>query len=342
MQGSSHSWSPVFGWAKAYPETTGYLVETLRAYAALKNDPKLDELADQCVAWLLTTQLPGGSFPALLAGSGKPSIFNTAMVLFGLGAPLSSPTPRDHSKKEYAVDAALQYLFGALSPDGVWRIDAYIPGFVPSYYTRAVWGVLSTHRMAEYPGAEDAMRNALRYYAGRFLPNGAVQNWGFQPGKAAFTHTIAYTLEGFLESAILLGETLIFEKTVASATALCQQIQKQGRSAGRYDENWRGDYSFLCVTGNAQLSVLFQRLWALTGEPTFEQMSQFVLWEILDFQSLESKNKNRSGALAGRAPLWGPYLRMRYPNWAAKFFLDAMSAFQISSDAALKNTTHLL
>ena len=342
MQGSSHSWSPVFGWAKAYPETTGYLVETLRAYAALKNDPKLDELADQCVAWLLTTQLPGGSFPALLADSGKPSIFNTAMVLFGLAPPLSSPTPRDHSKKEYAVDAALQYLFGALSPDGAWRIDAYIPGFVPSYYTRAVWGVLSTHRMAEYPGAEDAMRNALRYYAGRFLPNGAVQNWGFQPGKAAFTHTIAYTLEGFLESAILLGETLIFEKTVASATALCQQIQKQGRSAGRYDENWRGDYSFLCVTGNAQLSVLFQRLWALTGEPTFEQMSQFVLWEILDFQSLESKNKNRSGALPGSAPLWGPYLRMRYPNWAAKFFLDAMSAFQISSDAALKNTTHLL
>jgi len=30
------------------------------------------------------------------------------------------------------------------------------------------------------------------------------------------------------------------------------------------------------------------------------------------------------GAIAGSYPLWGRYLRWRYPNWAAKFFLDAL------------------
>jgi hypothetical protein len=38
-------------------------------------------------------------------------------------------------------------------------------------------------------------------------------------------------------------------------------------------------------------------------------------------------NKDLYGALAGSAPLWGDYMRFRYPNWAPKFFLDAMRYF---------------
>jgi hypothetical protein len=30
------------------------------------------------------------------------------------------------------------------------------------------------------------------------------------------------------------------------------------------------------------------------------------------------------GAVAGSAPLWGDYMRMRYPNWAAKYHCDAL------------------
>ena len=83
-QGSSHSWSPLFGWAKAYPETTGYLIETLLDYVVLKDDDSLRELAFQCANWLVSIQLPNGSFPGLLAGNKEPSVFNTAQILFGL------------------------------------------------------------------------------------------------------------------------------------------------------------------------------------------------------------------------------------------------------------------
>lgn len=305
-RGSSHSWSPIFGWAKAYPETTGYLTETLRRYAALKNDPTLSDLANQCAAWLLTQQLPNGAFPALLAGSGRASVFNTAMVL------VATPEP-----------TALAYLLRALSPDGAWRSDAYVPGFVPSYYTYAAWRVLQANQTLRSTEADEAMRRALHFYAARFSSNGAVRDWGFRAGEAAFTHTVAYTLQGFLETALLLGEVGILEKTLAAGERLWAEIQRTGHTAGCYDEAWRADHSFRCVTGNAQLSVFFQRMWTVTGDPKFQRAAQFVLWEILDDQCF-GKNPNKQGGLPGSAPLWGPYLRLRYPNWAAKFFLDAV------------------
>jgi hypothetical protein len=30
------------------------------------------------------------------------------------------------------------------------------------------------------------------------------------------------------------------------------------------------------------------------------------------------------GGIAGSAPIWGDYSRFEYPNWAAKFFADAL------------------
>jgi hypothetical protein len=30
------------------------------------------------------------------------------------------------------------------------------------------------------------------------------------------------------------------------------------------------------------------------------------------------------GGIAGSLPIWGDYSRFEYPNWAAKFFADAL------------------
>jgi hypothetical protein len=308
-QGSSHSWSPLFGWQKAYPETTGYLIETLLDYAELKQDDSLRELAFQCANWLVSVQFPSGAFPGLLVGNKEPSVFNTAMILFGLAGA--------------GVNRATSWLLSVLEPDFSWRKHAYVSGFTPSYYTRAVWGVLKANEVLRNSDVQEKMRGALHFYAERFLPNDAIRDWGFWPGKPAFTHTIAYTLEGFLESAVILNEREILEKTIRSGEQLLKIRQQAGRTAGRYDEHWQGDYSFVCVTGNCQLSVFYHRLFELTGEEKFKLAARSFLAEVLGFQYL-GKNKNRYGGLPGSAPLWGPYLRFRYPNWGAKFFLDAM------------------
>ena len=329
-QGSAHSYSPLWGWAKAYPETTGYLIPTLLRFADIKQEDSLRQLAYGCADWLCRIQLPNGAFAGGMVGRTNPSVFNTSQILFGF-AKLDEEILAEENKSQLtqnadhwrpAMERAVRWLLTVLESDGAWRQAAYMPGFVPTYYTRAVWGVLEANRHLQWPDVPEKMRGALRYYAERFQADGTLLHWGFRPGKSAFTHTIAYTLQGFLESALLLGEAAIVDRVVYAAEKLMVERKKAGRTAGRYGAGWRGDYSFRCLTGNAQLSILFQRLWQITGEVKFRRAAEDFLSEIVDFQYF-GKNPNIRGALPGSAPLWGPYLRFRYPNWGVKFFLDA-------------------
>lgn len=313
-RGSAHSYSPFWGWSKAYPETTGYLIPTLLRYSAIKQDHSLKVLAEECRNWLESVQLPAGAFAGGLAGNRHPSVFNTAMILFGL---LEAPSGG-------ALERAARWLLDTLDPDEVWRQAAYVPGFVPSYYTYAVWALLEADKVLHWPEIPERMRAALRFYARRFQSDGTLADWGFQPGRTAFTHTIAYTLQGLLESACLLDEPEILAQTVRSAEQLQSVYENRGRIAGRYSSGWRGDYSFRCLSGNAQLSVLYFRLAAINGSHKFRETGRSILMETLPFQKL-GKHPNTSGALPGSAPFWGPYLRFRYPNWGVKFFLDAMA-----------------
>jgi len=305
-RGSAHSYSPLFGWAKAYPETTGYLIPTLLRYADILQDDTLRNLAESCRNWLLHIQLPNGAWASGVAGGKKPSVFNTAMILGGMASPPA-------------------WLLSELSPDGAWRSAAYVPGFVPSYYTYAVWSLLEAGGRSGLSEVPDRMRTALRYYARRFRPDGTVADWGLTPGDWAFTHTIAYTLQGFLESALLLGEQEILEKTLNAADRLEAEFERSGRIAGCYGLGWKGDYSFTCPVGNAQLSIFFRRIREITGAEKFDRAAEFSLREALRFQHF-GKKPDTHGALPGSAPFWGPYLRWRYPNWGAKFLLDALAA----------------
>jgi hypothetical protein len=319
--GSAHSWHPFLGWSKAYPETTGYLIETLLDYADFRQDESLREVAENCAKWLETIQLDSGAWAGLLAGNTRPSVFNTSQILFGLARARSVAVPPPNGG---GVGKAANWLLSVLDSDGAWRQAAFVPGFVPSYYTRAVWGLLRANDSLQKPEIEAAARRALHFYAARFLPNGAVRGWGFKPDEAASTHTIAYTLEGFLECATRLHEQEILDKTIRSlSTLLALGAKAGGRTAGRYDADWRGDYSFVCVTGNCQLSIVSHKVWELTSEVKFRKAAESFLMEVIDFQKL-GRNLNTFGALPGSAPIWGSYLPFRYPNWAAKFFLDAM------------------
>lgn len=310
-QGSAHSWHPLLGWARAYPETTGYLVETWRDWAQTNADDSLLKLADKSVNWLETIQLSSGAFAGLLAGNTRPSVFNTSQILLA-----NLPQP--------SAQKAVSWLLEGLAPDGSWPRHAFVPGFVPSYYTRAVASVLRANEWLQMGDVSPRMRQALHFYAQRFLPNATVRDWGFRSGEAAFTHTMAYTLEGFWDAALHLGESAILEKTMGSVSRfLAERTRAGGRTAGRYAQDWRGDYTFVCVTGNCQWSILCHKIWQHTGEPEYGRVAVALLSEILPFQALGT-NKNTFGALPGSAPFWGAYLPFRYPNWAAKFFLDAL------------------
>lgn len=320
--GFSHSYVPLLGWCKGYPETTGYIIETLLRYADIRQDDSLKTLAEAAGDWLCSIQHLNGAYSGLLAGHPHPSAFNTAQILFGL----------THTNRQEAALRARRWLLSIQEPDGSWQQAAYVPGFTPSYYTRAVWGVLFSLQKWPEETASASMRKAMRFYTNRFLPNSAVQDWGFYPGQPAFTHTIAYTLEGFLESALLLNETEILEKTVHSAKVLADQIIRDGRPAGRYDTDWRGDYTFQCLTGLAQCCVLFHRVYEVSGQARYRDLSAQLQAGLLPYQCLHGPPGIR-GAMAGSAPVWGPYMRFRFPNWGVKFLLDALALNKHSFDS---------
>ena len=41
-------------------------------------------------------------------------------------------------------------------------------------------------------------------------------------------------------------------------------------------------------------------------------------------QKLDVMDPVVRGGIAGSSPIWGDYSRFEYPNWAAKFFADAL------------------
>jgi hypothetical protein len=225
-----------------------------------------------------------------------------------------------------ALERAVEWLVSIVEKDGSWQQGAYVQDYIPSYYTRAIWGVLRANQILQRIDIESIMRHSIDYYAHRIQPNGAVDNWGFWPDQPAFTHTIAYTLEGFAETAILLKDNALLLKTQFIADELATVYATHGRTAGSYDTRWQGDYSFICPTGNAQLSSFFLKMAHFTGNTAYTSISLRFLSEILPFQVMQPPFYLRSakGAIPGSAPFWGAYQRFRYPNWGVKFLLDAL------------------
>lgn len=116
-------------------------------------------------------------------------------------------------------------------------------------------------------------------------------------------------------------------------------LHRAGRLAGRLDSRWRPTVTWRCVTGDAQLAVLLHRLerycpgegHAETARNLIEEVARMQLYLCglgglgLDSAGLLANGSNpASGGVPGSFPVWGGYVRLGLPNWAAKFYLDAL------------------
>ncbi|MBW7907084.1 MAG: hypothetical protein LC135_11940 [Phycisphaerae bacterium] len=325
----SRWYRPARGWAPPYPETTGYIIETLIAHADFARRPELIELALSQADWIRTLQEDDGALPGgWIAGGRKPppSIFNTGQMILGLVA--AGDRSGDAACLESARRAA-SWLAGQVdSATGTWMAHSYVAGYSPAYYTRVAWPVLEVWRRTGDSALKSAAVRVLDTIAGWQQPNGAIRNWEFRPGQPAFTHTMAYTIRGFLESARLLGNEgdRFFDVALRAADAVRRRMELRGRLAGAYDAELRGRYWYTCLTGNCQFAIAWMKLGDRTRDARFLSAALKALEFVTRRQSLGAIDPNVRGAIAGSSPLWGRYLTLRYPNWAAKFFVDACHA----------------
>lgn len=317
-KGSAAFYSLFSGWAGPYPETTGYLIPTLYDYGKALNDPQWTSIANDYSRWLCSLQLSNGAFPRSIDNE-EPIVFDTGMILFGLKAAWEH-TGEDRFAE--ALQRAASWIADCMEPEGYWKQYCFTPGFAPAYHSRIVWALLEANKVLRSDELHSLAGKAHVFHLKFFSGNHGIREAGFSPGEAATTHTLAYTLRGLLESAWILDDRDTIERTALAGNKLTELLKIKGRLAGAYDENWNGDYSFICITGHAQLSLFLGRLYEGTQNPAFLDGSRNLFEVIADAPSKFPLQGIRGG-IAGSRPFWGPYQRFRWLNWAAKFYLDA-------------------
>jgi hypothetical protein len=72
------------------------------------------------------------------------------------------------------------------------------------------------------------------------------------------------------------------------------------------------------------MAIIWMKLHQATGDARLLSAALKALSVVMARQKLRTLDRQNHGAIAGSSPLWGRYLTMRYPNWAPKFFVDAL------------------
>ena len=323
--GSCAYYAPWGYWSKPYPETTGYIIPTLLNFAQHSGKNGTKEVALKLGDWLLDIQQTDGFWDGGLhpAPSSNPSVFNTGQILLGLNA-LYRET--QDQRWQDAAQRGASWLAKNLDADGQWHFGNYRSGFNPSYYTRVAWPMLDTWAITNDGSVREAAERVLLSVIARRQSNGVISGWGFEPGKPAFTHTIAYTLRGFLESALILDDWDTYGDPVVEALEkMYRQAELyRGRLAGAYFDDWKKESWYTCLTGNVQMALCL--LMYEEREPDLRLVNAAckLVDRVCDVQSIRSPMPGIHGAVPGSAPIWGNYIRARYPNWAAKFHADAL------------------
>jgi hypothetical protein len=186
--------------------------------------------------------------------------------------------------------------------------------------------------LGEYTGEQRHRFAALRHLEWVLALVDPETGWfdrcGFTPQqhekRIALTHTIAYTLSGVLMTSRLLG----LEEGVASvqraAGEIARRLEQLRWLPGVLDSRWRRRVRFACVTGTAQMALVWMQLSEGRRDERWMDVAMMAIDIVKRAQEMRASVPGVLGAVPGSDPLWGEYMRLAYPNWAAKFFIDAL------------------
>ena len=114
------------------------------------------------------------------------------------------------------------------------------------------------------------------------------------------------------------------ERALAMAKAVAAQQRSDGALPAYLGPEWTRRAEWTCVTGNSQMALNWLRLARETGERGLVENAQRANRFNMSIQDLTNADPALRGALKGSHPISGGYMTWRYPNWAAKFFMDAL------------------
>jgi len=312
------------GWIDAYPETTGYIIPTFFDYASIAGDKNFGERALRMAEWEICVQMDNGAVQGgTIAFSPTPAVFNTGQVLFGW-----SRAFRETGQERFRISArrAADFLLSVLDSDGGWRRagSKYARCGINLYDARTAWGLIEVFRITGEPGYREAARRNLDFVVSQQWPNGWFPNCCLDDDLHPLLHTIAYTTEGLLESGLLLNDPKYVDAARRPLDMLLSRQRSDGSLAGRFDSDWRPAARWTCLTGDAQTALCWLRLFEITRSQKYFDAARRMNRFVMETQDLTSPDPGIRGAIKGSHPIWGSYSSYEYPNWAAKFFVDAL------------------
>lgn len=312
------------GWLPAYPETTGYIIPTFFDYGGLTGLGEFHDRAARMAEWESTVQLENGAVQGAVIGlEPTPAVFNTGQVLFGWARAYEET--RNQAFLQSAVRAA-DFLVAAQDGDGAWRLHGsrYARTGVNVYDTRSAWGVARAWQVTGDERYRECARKNLEFARGRVAANGWIAECCLDDDVRPLLHTLAYAMEGLLEGGLLLGQEAIVEAARRTADALVGRQRQDGSLSGRFDASWRPAVAWSCLTGDAQTSICWWRLFEVTREERYRAAGRAMNRFLMRTQKIHDANPGVRGGIKGSHPIWGGYGPYEYLNWAAKFFADAL------------------
>jgi hypothetical protein len=306
-----------FAWNKDYAETTGYLLENLLEYNADVH-PGLSKIAISAGDWLVRVQSKEGYYHSGIKFK-KSSAFNTAQVLFGLD------TLYMHTQNNKYMDAlskSYNWLINSIDENGLLRKGLYVEGYYPAYYLRALWPLIMIDQKYFDSKNKNSLLKSLEHLFATKYRSGFFADCGFFPGKPAILHAVVYTLEGFYECSKLMGREDIKTSILQILDGICLIIRHQHKTPAYLNDDFEADFSFICVSGQAQLCALLLKVYLDFGNFVYKESADLLFKQLVHWQ-IKSNSKEHNGAFPSSLPVWKNYFPFRYTNWTMKFFLDA-------------------
>jgi hypothetical protein len=317
--GVSYGYSLRGGWRPSYRETSGYIATTFFTLAKLRRDPQYRDRALRICRWLLEVQNADGSFANPRYGDAG-IVFDTGQDLFGL--------VRAHEETGEAAfrDAALRaadWLVAVAGPRGRWTRNEHLD--TPHVYnTRTAWALLRMNEVQYASPREQIARSNLDWALEEQHASGFFAECAFERGVAPFTHTIAYATRGLLESAALLREERYAAAARRCADAALERLGADGFLPGQITVGGQAAARYCCLTGNCQFAIIWSKLFKQTGEERYRGAARRAVDYVMRHQDVHTASLDVRGGIKGSQPVWGRYAPFSFPNWPAKFFIDAM------------------
>ncbi len=323
--GSSAKYSMLFNkFFAAYPGSTAFWIHTLidieKNYNTIyKNVFGDDAVIDNLAQWLITVQRKDGTFPGSYGDflNQPPRVFNNGQIILGL------LHYYDYKKSERALLSAVasaEWLLKVQDADGAWRQFTL---HQLSSNTRSAYGLLKLGNVTGDKRFTDAGLKNIEFALSLQKQNGYFKDNGFSSTEVPTTHTISYGMYGILAAAIELKNEAWIQKLSRSYENIAALTHDDGYLAGQINDSWHAEVNYCCLTGNCQLSKLGFVLYKHTGNKTFLETANKLL-DYVKTKQLVSPSPYVNGGISGSWPVSGGYCAYDIPNWAARFYVEAL------------------